>query len=111
MLSYHLTTMILYIDQAKKIKGADTLTRMYCFASESTLQNLRNELCHPGITRMHHFLWSRNMPISLNVKQLTLDCRACARIKPRFYRSKGTLIKATQPFERINIDFKGPLPS
>ena len=97
----------------KENKGADTLTRMYCLAvSESTLQHLHNSLCHPGITRMHHFIRSRNMPISLNdVKQLTLDCRTCAKIKPRFYRSKGTLIKATQPFERINIDFKGPLPS
>ncbi|KRY02796.1 Pro-Pol polyprotein, partial [Trichinella patagoniensis] len=31
--------------------------------------------------------------------------------KPRFYQPEtATLIKATQPFERLNIDFKGPLP-
>jgi len=24
---------------------------------------------------------------------------------------EGTLIKATKPFERLNLDFKGPLPS
>lgn len=34
----------------------------------------------------------------------------CAEIKPRFLRTKGTLIKATAPLERISIDFKGPLP-
>ena len=32
-------------------------------------------------------------------------------MKPQYQKSEGTLIKATQPFERINIDFKGPLPT
>ena len=31
--------------------------------------------------------------------------------KPKFQRSSGTLIKATQPFQQLNIDFKGPLPT
>ena len=41
--------------------------------------------------------------------KLTLLCCEC---KPRYHRpAKSHLIKATQPFERLNIDFKGPLPS
>ena len=36
-------------------------------------------------------------------------CQVC---KPQFYKPPTAhLIKATQPFERLNIDFKGPLPS
>lgn len=36
----------------------------------------------------------------------------CSKLKPWFHDFKGieALIKAT-PFERLNIDFKGPLPS
>ena len=32
-------------------------------------------------------------------------------LKPKFQKSSGTLIKATQPFQKLNIDFKVPLPS
>ena len=40
------------------------------------------------------------------------SCRVCAKCKPRFHRpTKSNIIKATQPFERLNLDFKGPLPS
>ena len=40
------------------------------------------------------------------------QCRTCAVIKPWFYKPNNPpLIKATQPFERLSIDFKGPLPS
>ena len=36
----------------------------------------------------------------------------CAENKPRFYKPpQATLVKATQPFERLNLDFKGTLPS
>ena len=39
-------------------------------------------------------------------------CKVCAECKPRFHNPERTqLIKATQPFEQLNIDFKGPLPS
>ena len=43
---------------------------------------------------------------------MTASCKECAECKPRFFRPQSTtLIKATQPFERLNLDFKGPLPS
>ena len=38
--------------------AADALSRATCGASslEATLQDLHNSLCHPGITRMYHFV-------------------------------------------------------
>ena len=45
------------------------------------------------------------------VKRLTNNCRTCAEVKPKFCKFNGSLIHATRPFERISLDFKGPLPS
>ena len=40
------------------------------------------------------------------------NCKTCAEIKPRFFlANQHVLVKATQPMERLNLDFKGPLPS
>ena len=47
-----------------------------------------------------------------DVKKTCSTCRICAELKPQFYRpTPGTLIKSTQPMERLSIDFKGPLPT
>ena len=94
--------------------GPDTFTRVYCSAiSTDSLKALHQALGHPGITRMTHFIRSKNLPYSIDdVKALTSACPTCAKCKPRFYKPPhGSLIKATQPFERLSIDFKGPLPS
>ena len=45
------------------------------------------------------------------VKRVTSSCRSCLFLKPQFLHSQGTLIKALSPFQRINVDFKGPLPA
>ena len=43
---------------------------------------------------------------------MTRDCQICAECKPHFYRpDRSRLIKATRPFERLSLDFKGPIPS
>ena len=94
---------------------ADTLSRV-CAATTSTsvetLEYLHTALCHPGVTRMNHYVKSKNFPYSLqDIRATIAKCDVCARLKPKFFRSTGTLIKATQPFERISVDFKGPLPS
>ena len=74
--------------------------------------DLHISLCHPGITQMTHFLCSKTIPCSVDdVCKLVNSCSACQKLKPWYLRSSGTLIHATQPLERINIDFKGPLPS
>ena len=96
---------------------ADALSRATCSATTSgsmdNLKEIHDSLCHPGITRMCHFVKSRNLPYSVQeVKQIVANCRVCQELKPSFYRPpNSSLIKATQPFERISVDFKGPLPS
>ncbi|XP_068229407.1 uncharacterized protein [Palaemon carinicauda] len=93
----------------------DTLTRAYCcsISSMSSLTDIHENLCHPGVTRLLHFVRSKNLPFSTDdVKRVCASCRICAQQKPKFHRpGKGVLIKATQPMERLSIDFKGPLPS
>ena len=94
--------------------AADTFTRVKCAAiSSESLYSLHSALCHPGITRLHHFVRSRNLAYSLeNIKHVCNNCRICQEVKPRYYKPEQTrLVKATQPFERLSIDFKGPLPS
>ncbi|GFX76955.1 hypothetical protein TNCV_2258181 [Trichonephila clavipes] len=61
---------------------------------------------------MHHWVRSKNLPFSLeDIKKVTNSCLKCNELKPRFVKNVGTLVKATAPFERLNLDFKGPLPS
>ena len=76
------------------------------------LHEIYENLCHPGITRLAHFVKIRNLPYSIEeVKRVYAACAVCARWKPRFYTPEaGHLVKATQPMERLSINFKGPLP-
>ncbi|KRZ44323.1 Retrovirus-related Pol polyprotein from transposon 17.6 [Trichinella pseudospiralis] len=93
----------------------DALSRTFCSMASHDhcrhLQQLHDKLCHPGITRLYHFVRSKNLPYSIQeVRQVVTDCRTCAKMKPRFYQPEtANLIKAAQPFERLNIDFKGPI--
>ena len=92
----------------------NALSRATCAsASQDSLYKLHEALCHPGITRLNHFIRTKNLPYSLEeVKRVTSQCQTCAETKPRYHKPEEVpLIKATQPFEWINIDFKGPLPS
>ena len=94
---------------------ADTLSCAQCnaFNNMGRLHEIRENLCHPGITRMAHFVKVRNLLYSIEeVKRVCAACAVCARWKPRFYTPEaGRLVQATQPTERLSIDFKGPLPS
>jgi transposase InsO family protein len=81
--------------------------------SVDKLAELHQSLCHPGVTRMAHFVKSRNLPFSIEeIKRMTQSCKTCRECKPQYYRpGPSQLIKATQPFERLSLDFKGPLPT
>ena len=70
-------------------------------------------LCHPGVTRMTDFVRIKNLLYSLvGIREMTKNCKECLEIKPHFAKTKTTtLIKVTQPFERLNLDFKSLLPS
>ena len=93
---------------------ADSLTRAHCASmTTSNLMEIHSGLCHPGVTRLLHFVRTKNLPFSAeDVRKVCSSCQVCAELKPRFFRpTQQTLIKATKPFERISIDVKGPLPS
>ena len=61
---------------------------------------------------MLHFIKMHNLPYSVNdVKKIVRNCPICQELKPKFVKTNGTLIKATQPMQQLNIDFKGPLPT
>ena len=98
----------------KENPAADALSRVHCSSvSNHELRRLHDTLCHPGVTRLNHFVKAKNLPFSTaDIKEITQSCRICAEIKPQFFKPpQMNLIKATQPFERLSIDFKGPLPS
>ena len=45
------------------------------------------------------------------VRRFTSQCHICCEVKPNYHRREaGTLIKSTSAFERLSIDFKGPVP-
>ena len=98
-------------------KPADALSRICSINRESrdtkpSLQKLHEDLAHPGIKKMNHFIKIKNLPFSIeDIRKVNSTCRICAEFKPQFVHTKTVpLIKATQPFERLNVDFKGPLP-
>ena len=90
----------------------DTLSRVMCATADS-LHKLHESLCHPGVTRLSHFVRTKSLPYSLEeIKNMTSQCPVCCECKPQYHRpEKVPLIKATQLFERINVDFKGLLPT
>ena len=74
---------------------------------------MHESLCHPGVTRLHHFVRVKNLPYSVNeVRNVVAKCKVCSELRPNFYKPEvAHVIKATQPFERLSLDFKGPLPT
>lgn len=95
--------------------SADCLSRAYSAAlpGQKSLKEIHEDLVHPGIVRLYHFVKSRNLPFSMeDVKSTVGQCRVCAELKPRFYRPNNPpLIEATKPFDRLSLDFKGSLPT
>ena len=89
----------------------DSFTRTFSASMPSNdLEEIHVGLCHPSVTRMLHFVKSKNLPYSTEeVKKVCSTCRSCAELK--FYRPQqpGTLIKATQTYGAT--EFKGPLPT
>ena len=99
-----------------EIAAAGALSRATFSATTSgsmdNLKEIHDSLCPPVISRMCHFVKSRNLPYSVEeVKQIVANCRVCQELKPFYRPPNSSLMKATQPFERISVDFKRPLPS
>ena len=94
--------------------AADALSRPMCATiDDKTLYVVHESLGHPGVTRTLHFVRSRNLPYSAeDVKRVISHCKVCLEVKPKFYKPNNQpLIEATRPLQRLNIDFKGPIPS
>ena len=66
----------------------DVLSRMYCAQiSLNQLYEVYSNLCHPGVTRMYHYVRTKNLPYSLDeLRKMTASCKICAEVKPRFYK-------------------------
>ena len=46
---------------------SDALSRAFCAnIYDNTLRKLQESLCHPGVTRLHHFVRVKNLPYSVN---------------------------------------------
>lgn len=87
----------------------DALSRQICDAiTTDKLLTLHRSLCHPGVTR----LTQTNLPYPIEfVKKGVSSCRVCSETKPRFLKYTGNLIKTSDPFERLSMDYKGPIPT
>ena len=62
----------------------DSFTRAYCATS---LEDIHAQLCHPGVTRLLHFVKTKNLPFSTqDVRNVCSNYRICAELKPNFIR-------------------------
>ena len=42
----------------------DSFTRAHCAAVSTSLEEIHAQLCHPGVTRLLHFVKAKNLPFS-----------------------------------------------
>ena len=79
--------------------NCQTSVRVKLNCQTSVRVELNEKQCHSGVSRLLHFVQSRNFPFSIeNVKKTCASCRICAELKPQFNRpTEHTLIKATGP--------------
>ena len=71
--------------------AADFLTRAFCgSALSSNLSEIHAAFCHPGVTRLLHFVRTKNLPFSTGeVRKVCSNCRICAELKPSFCKPIG----------------------
>jgi len=74
------------------------------------LKAIHRGLCCPGRRRLFHLVKQRSLPFSVeDCRRVCDSCPHCKIVKPQFFRKEpGTLIRATQPWERVSIDIKTP---
>ena len=58
---------------------ADNFSRVRAMSlTLNNLNELHQSLCHPGVTRMAHFVKSRNLPFSIEeIKRVMESCKTC----------------------------------
>jgi len=79
--------------------------------TSNSLAALHASLGHLGYVRFYHFIRASNLHFTSDeTKAVCSKCQVCAEIKPCFYRREpASLIKATNAWDRLSIDFKGPV--
>ena len=95
--------------------GPDIFSRAFCesLSESSTLKEIHKNLCHPGVTRLLHFVRTKNLSYSnSDVKRVVSSCKLCSKIKPKFYYLReNILIKANQPMKCLSFDYQDPVSS
>ena len=84
----------------------DALSRAFCAnIYDNTRRKLHELLCHPDVTRLHHFVRVKNLLYSVNeVRNVVAKCKVCSELRPNFYKPQvAHVIKATKPFERLRF--------
>ena len=97
----------------KENSVADTFSRIAAVNNPlSTFRELHENPCHSRMTRLAHFVRTRNLPFSHEQVKVVTDSRgSCQYFKPKFIKGEpGKLVQAILPFQKLNVDFKGPLP-
>ena len=90
----------------KENVAPDTLTRVICsvMTPDNSVQ-LHNSLSYPVITRMAHFVQTKNLPVSIEqIRSVVNSCPICAECKPRFYKpTESHLIKQLNPLRDLML--------
>jgi len=67
----------------------DSFTRAYCATAATSLEDIHAQFCHPVVTRLLHFVKTKNLPFSTqDVRNVCSNCRIYAGLKPNFYESE-----------------------
>ena len=80
----------------------------YAFCGAFTVNRVREShiaVCQPSVNRMAHFVRIKNLPYSLvDICEMTTNYKERLEIMQQFTKTETTtLMKATQPFERLNL--------
>ena len=80
-------------------------------SSISKAKLVHDEYSHPGVTRFWAIVKQLNIAVTLEeVREICKNCPVCAKVKPKFAKiAPGKLVQAMRPWDRISLDFKGPL--
>ena len=97
--------------------AANTLSRDCIWALKSKeikrVIEAHDSLCHPGVERLWPYIQERKWPVTLGeVRKVVNSSSICSHVKPCFVKYDcGSVIKSSRPWERLVMDFKGPVPS
>ena len=66
----------------------DALSRPFCAnIYDNPLRKLHESLCHPGVTRLYHFVRVKNLPYFVNeVRNVVAKCKVCFELRPNFHK-------------------------